>query len=173
MASLISAPPKPTQPGDTPDHHGSANGNDIRRVFRAHGVALRFAAAHTHLCVLQRDLSPMLNISSIWARCSSRWCVSASLSSCCLLPCCEDAHSGWRGQEDGRARPRTGLCICGRAFRKFKIGQRVSFRPSRDDLPTTYIVTAKLPQGEGEFNTKSVARLRNMSGWRANQNFKL
>ena len=47
MASLISAPPKPTQPGDTPDHHGSANGNDIRRVFRAHGVALRFAAAHT------------------------------------------------------------------------------------------------------------------------------
>ena len=37
------------------------------------------------------------------------------------------------------------------AFHKFKIGQRVSFRPSRDDLPATYVVTALLPERNGEF----------------------
>ena len=31
------------------------------------------------------------------------------------------------------------------------IGQRVGFRPSRDDLPATYVVTALLPEKDGEF----------------------
>jgi hypothetical protein len=37
------------------------------------------------------------------------------------------------------------------AFHKFKIGQRVSYRPSRDTFPTWYVVTALLPAMNGEF----------------------
>ena len=34
---------------------------------------------------------------------------------------------------------------------KFKIGQRVTFRASRDDFAATYAVTALLPRMAGEF----------------------
>ena len=37
------------------------------------------------------------------------------------------------------------------AFHKFKIGQRVSYRSSRDMLPIWYVVTALLPKRNGEF----------------------
>jgi hypothetical protein len=64
---------------------------------------------------------------------------------------------GPAGDSDQPCR-RAGLCICepgvapgGMAFHKFKIGQRVSFRPSRDDLSTTYVVTALLPERNSEF----------------------
>ena len=36
----LSAPPQPAEPSDAANHHGGANGEDVRRVFRAHGVAL-------------------------------------------------------------------------------------------------------------------------------------
>jgi hypothetical protein len=36
-------------------------------------------------------------------------------------------------------------------FHKYKIGQRVTFRPSRSDSPSTYTVTALLPARGGEF----------------------
>jgi hypothetical protein len=36
-------------------------------------------------------------------------------------------------------------------FHKFKIGQRVLYRTSRDAIPSTYTVTALLPARAGEF----------------------
>jgi hypothetical protein len=36
-------------------------------------------------------------------------------------------------------------------FHKFKIGQRVSYRPSRDAFAASYTVTALLPPRTGEF----------------------
>jgi hypothetical protein len=36
-------------------------------------------------------------------------------------------------------------------FHKFKIGQRVSYRPTRDTFPTWYTVTALLSERDGEF----------------------
>ena len=55
---LISAPPEPEQPHDAADHNGCADGNNVRRIFRGHGCRARIAAAHTHLCILYRDLRP-------------------------------------------------------------------------------------------------------------------
>jgi hypothetical protein len=40
---------------------------------------------------------------------------------------------------------------CDMPFHKFKIGQRVSYRPSKDSTATWYIVTALLPERNGEF----------------------
>ena len=37
------------------------------------------------------------------------------------------------------------------AFHKFKIGQRVTYRPNRDATPTLYTVTTLLPERAGEF----------------------
>jgi hypothetical protein len=67
-----------------------------------------------------------------------------------------------RGEDAQRvatsAATRAGLCVCGpsvslrgMAFHKFKIGQRVSYRRSRDTFPTWYVVTALLPAMNGEF----------------------
>ena len=51
-----------------------------------------------------------------------------------------------------------GLCICGpgvapqaMAFHKFKIGQRVSYRPSGAIYPIWCVVTGLLPERDGEF----------------------
>jgi hypothetical protein len=57
------------------------------------------------------------------------------------------------------ARVRVGLCICRprvapgvmASFHEFKIGQRVSYWPTRDTFPTWYTVTALLPERDGEF----------------------
>jgi hypothetical protein len=69
-----------------------------------------------------------------------------------------DATAGGAGGDSGQPALVGGLCIGGpgvapqaMAFHKFKIGQRVSFRLSRDDLPATYVVTALLPERNGEF----------------------
>jgi hypothetical protein len=53
---------------------------------------------------------------------------------------------------------RAGLCICGSgvslptmAFHKFKIGQRVIYQPLGNKFPTRCVVTALLPERNGDF----------------------
>ena len=40
------------------------------------------------------------------------------------------------------------------AWHRFKIGQRVAYRPSRDAVPASHIVTALLPAQSGEFKDR-------------------
>jgi hypothetical protein len=68
-----------------------------------------------------------------------------------------DAPAGGAGGE-GRAGLAPGFAfgdpVCDlplMPFHKFKIGQRVSYRPTRDTFPTWYTVTALLPAKDGKF----------------------
>jgi hypothetical protein len=59
----------------------------------------------------------------------------------------------------------------GMPFHKYKIGQRVTYRPFRQDAsPESYTVTALLPERDGEFKyrIRRLARLLTWSSAKAN-----
>jgi hypothetical protein len=70
------------------------------------------------------------------------------------------AHDGRRVARVRRAAQPAlvgGLCICGPGvplpgmpFHKFKIGQRVSYQPSRSNFPVRWVVTALVPAVDGD-----------------------
>ena len=67
------------------------------------------------------------------------------------------AASGWRRRAATSPPLVGGLCICGpgvslpgMAFHKFKIGQPVSYQPSRSNFPVRWVVTALVPEEDGD-----------------------